>query len=117
MTWSGQPCQKQESRNTAILARGKTKSARRGIGDTKASLVGAVAAISLIGASSGLAAPPAGADASCVGRLASFFAQQQLQDETAHAVKLLPGPPGATVSHVAREHEGETPAECLAETP
>ena len=83
----------------------------------KAWLAGAVAAISLFPAGSALAAPPAQANPSCVGTLASFFAQQQLQDEAAHAVKLLPGPPGETVSHVAREHEGATPAECLAETP
>ena len=81
----------------------------------KAWLAGAVATISLIGAGSALAAPPPQANPSCVGTLASFFAKQGLQDETAHAVKLLPGPPGATVSHVAREHEGETPTECLAE--
>ena len=74
-------------------------------------------AISLIGAGSALAVPPPQANPSCVGTLASFFAQQGLQDETAHAVKLLPGPSGATVSHVAREHQGETPVQCLAETP
>ena len=86
----------------------------------RAWLAGAVATISLIGAGSALAAPPAQANPSCVGRLASFFAQQQLQDETAHAIKAapeLPGPPGQTVSHVAREHQGTTVAQCLAEAP
>ena len=82
----------------------------------KAWLAGAVATISLIGAGSALAVPPAQSNASCVGRLASFFAHQQLQDETAHGVKAnpeLPGPPGRTVSHVAREHQGTTVEECL----
>ena len=83
----------------------------------KAWLAAAVATISLIGAGSALAVPPMQSNASCVGRLASFFAQQQLQDETAHAVKLLPGLPGATVSHVARENQGTTVAACLAKAP
>ena len=82
----------------------------------KASLVGAVAAISLIGAGSALAAPPAEANPSCVGRISVFLAQNQIRDDASHQVKATwPGPPGEVYSHIAREHEGSTVAQCRAE--
>ncbi len=83
----------------------------------KVSLVGVIAALSLIGAGSALGqVPPEHANASCQGRLTVDVAHVQFRDEISHEVKEFSGePPGKFFSHFAREHEGTTVEECLEE--